>query len=148
MPISPGNLCPKACWVNFRESLPCFPVDERFRISGIICFCSEDGVLFDKFGFGIFWREPSSLRMRFPKIANAFGAESPGCRFTVQQRVATCFYKHGSVGFMCGLIGQGNANMILNAKKSIMKSEEDIPVFPLLQSAALCGCICRRVFLH
>ncbi|KAI4373575.1 hypothetical protein MLD38_011689 [Melastoma candidum] len=74
--------------------------------------------------------------------SSVFEAERPGCRFTVQQRVATYFYKgvlYGSVGFTCGLIGQGIANMIMNAKRSIKKSEEDIPVPPLLQSAALWG---------
>ncbi|CAN1294507.1 Protein RETICULATA-RELATED 1, chloroplastic [Linum perenne] len=46
---------------------------------------------------------------------------------------------YGSVGFGCGLIGQGIANMIMNAKRSVKKSEEDIPIPPLLKSAALWG---------
>ncbi|XP_059431286.1 protein RETICULATA-RELATED 1, chloroplastic [Corylus avellana] len=74
--------------------------------------------------------------------SSVFEAERPGCKFSVKQRVATYFYKgvlYGSVGFGCGLIGQGIANMIMNAKRSIKKSEEDIPVPPLLQSAALWG---------
>ncbi|XP_031122895.1 protein RETICULATA-RELATED 1, chloroplastic-like [Ipomoea triloba] len=74
--------------------------------------------------------------------SSVFEAERPGCRFSVQQRVATYFYKgvlYGSVGFVCGLIGQGIANMIMNAKRSIKKSEEDIPVPPLVKSAALWG---------
>ncbi|KAL5580222.1 hypothetical protein UlMin_012664 [Ulmus minor] len=74
--------------------------------------------------------------------SSVFEAERPGCRFTAKQRVATYFYKgvlYGSVGFGCGLIGQGIANMIMNAKRSIRKSEEDIPVPPLFQSAALWG---------
>ncbi|XP_062105247.1 protein RETICULATA-RELATED 1, chloroplastic [Humulus lupulus] len=74
--------------------------------------------------------------------SSVFEAERPGCRFTAKQRVATYFYKgvlYGSVGFGCGLIGQGIANMIMNAKRSIKKSEEDIPVPPLLGSAALWG---------
>ncbi|KAH7561166.1 hypothetical protein JRO89_XS10G0182700 [Xanthoceras sorbifolium] len=84
---------------------------------------------------------------------SVFEAERPGCRFSVQQRIATYFYKvpnvtrpiqlqgvlYGSVGFGCGLIGQGIANMVMTAKRSIKKSEEDIPVPPLLQSAALWG---------
>ncbi|MCH83569.1 plant/K8E10-2 protein, partial [Trifolium medium] len=67
-------------------------------------------------------------------------AQRPGCKFTAMQRVATYFYKgalYGSVGFGCGIIGQGIANMIMNAKRSISKSEDDIPIPPLLQSAAL-----------
>lgn len=74
--------------------------------------------------------------------SSVFEAERPGCRFSVKQRVATLFYKgvlYGSVGFGCGLIGQGIANMIMNAKRSINKSEEDIPVPPLVKSAALWG---------
>ncbi|TXG73574.1 hypothetical protein EZV62_002153 [Acer yangbiense] len=80
-------------------------------------------------------------------LDSAFEAERPGCKFSVKQRVATYFYKgvlYGSVGFGCGLIGQGIANMVMTAKWltiswSITKSEEDIPVPPLLQSAALWG---------
>lgn len=74
--------------------------------------------------------------------SSVFEAERPGCRFSVKQRVATFFYKgvlYGSVGFVCGIIGQGIANMIMNAKRSIKKSEEDIPVPPLVKSAALWG---------
>ncbi|KAF1882683.1 hypothetical protein Lal_00002863 [Lupinus albus] len=74
--------------------------------------------------------------------SSVFEAERPGCKFSTQQRIATLFYKgalYGSVGFGCGLIGQGIANMIMNAKRSFKKSEEDIPVPPLLQSAALWG---------
>ncbi|CAL0324186.1 unnamed protein product [Lupinus luteus] len=74
--------------------------------------------------------------------SSVFEAERPGCKFSTQQRIATLFYKgalYGSVGFGCGLIGQGIANTIMNAKRSFKKSEEDIPVPPLLQSAALWG---------
>ncbi|KAF7823290.1 protein RETICULATA-RELATED 1, chloroplastic [Senna tora] len=74
--------------------------------------------------------------------SSVFEAERPGCKFSVMQRIATYFYKgalYGSVGFGCGLIGQGIANMIMNAKRSIRKSEEDIPVPPLFESAALWG---------
>ncbi|CAH9097322.1 unnamed protein product [Cuscuta epithymum] len=74
--------------------------------------------------------------------SSVFEAERPGCKFSLQQRVATYFYKgvlYGSVGFVCGLIGQGIANVIMNAKRSIKKSEDDIPVPPLVKSAALWG---------
>ncbi|KAG5114620.1 hypothetical protein JHK82_037889 [Glycine max] len=74
--------------------------------------------------------------------SSVFEAERPGCKFSVMQRVSTYFYKgalYGSVGFGCGIIGQGIANMIMNAKRSFKKSEHDIPVPPLLQSAALWG---------
>ncbi|XP_061345346.1 protein RETICULATA-RELATED 1, chloroplastic [Gastrolobium bilobum] len=74
--------------------------------------------------------------------SSVFEAETPGFKFSVKQRIATYFYKgalYGSVGFGCGIIGQGIANMIMNAKRSFKKSEEDIPVPPLLQSAALWG---------
>lgn len=89
----------------------------------------------------------SSLFGRFQHACGAlpssvFEAERPGCRFTLQQRILTYFYKgflYGSVGFGCGLVGQGIANLIMTAKRSIKKSEEDIPVPPLIQSAALWG---------
>ncbi|KAG4968551.1 hypothetical protein JHK87_034202 [Glycine soja] len=82
--------------------------------------------------------------------SSVFEAERPGCKFSTMQRIATYFYKvpcalklegalYGSVGFGCGIIGQGIANMIMNAKRSIKKSEDDIPVPPLLKSAALWG---------
>ncbi|KAK6163469.1 hypothetical protein DH2020_000333 [Rehmannia glutinosa] len=74
--------------------------------------------------------------------SSVFEAERPGIRFSTQQRIATYFYKgvlYGSVGFGCGLIGQGIANMIMTAKRSIKKSDEDIPVPPLVKSAALWG---------
>ncbi|KAK7373808.1 hypothetical protein VNO80_07228 [Phaseolus coccineus] len=74
--------------------------------------------------------------------SSVFEAERPGCRFSVQQRLGTYFYKgimYGAVGFACGIIGQGIANMIMTAKRSIKKSEEDIPVPPLIKSAALWG---------
>ncbi|PHT35088.1 hypothetical protein CQW23_26888 [Capsicum baccatum] len=74
--------------------------------------------------------------------SSVFEAERPGCIFTLQQRISTYFYKgflYGSVGFGCGLIGQGIANLIMTAKRSIKKSEEDIPVPPLIKSAALWG---------
>ncbi|CAA0832629.1 reticulata-related 1 [Striga hermonthica] len=74
--------------------------------------------------------------------SSVFEAARPGIRFSTQQRIATYFYKgilYGSVGFGCGLIGQGIANMIMTAKRSFKKSEEDVPVPPLVQSAALWG---------
>ncbi len=74
--------------------------------------------------------------------SSVFEAERPGCRFSVQQRLGTYFYKgimYGAVGFGCGIIGQGIANLIMTTKRSISKSEEDIPVPPLVKSAALWG---------
>ncbi|KAL8496455.1 hypothetical protein ACS0TY_020245 [Phlomoides rotata] len=74
--------------------------------------------------------------------SSVFEAERPGTRFSLQQRIATYFYKgvlYGSVGFGCGIIGQGIANMIMTAKRSIKKSEDDIPVPPLVGSAVLWG---------
>ncbi|CAM8958829.1 unnamed protein product [Rhodiola kirilowii] len=74
--------------------------------------------------------------------SSVFEAEKPGCRFSARQRLASYFYKgilYGSVGFGCGLIGQGIANAIMTAKRNMKKSEEDIPVPPLIQSAALWG---------
>ncbi|XP_022145582.1 protein RETICULATA, chloroplastic-like isoform X2 [Momordica charantia] len=72
--------------------------------------------------------------------SSVFEAERPGCRFSIQQRIATFFYKgfvYGAVGFGCGIIGQGIANLIMTAKRSIKKSENDVPVPPLFKSAAL-----------
>ncbi|GLU19254.1 hypothetical protein SLE2022_355150 [Rubroshorea leprosula] len=94
--------------------------------------------------------QPSASRGLLGRIQHAcaalpssvFEAERPGCSFSVKQRIATYFYKgvlYGSVGFTCGLIGQGIANLIMTAKRSIKKSEDDIPVPPLVQSAALWG---------
>ncbi|KAF2288621.1 hypothetical protein GH714_009491 [Hevea brasiliensis] len=94
--------------------------------------------------------QPSVSKGLFGRLLHAYGAlpssvfeaERPGCRFSVHQRIATYFYKgvlYGSVGFACGLIGQGIANLIMTAKRSIKKSEDDIPVPPLVKSAALWG---------
>ncbi|XP_073271850.1 protein RETICULATA, chloroplastic-like [Primulina huaijiensis] len=74
--------------------------------------------------------------------SSVFEAERPGSTFTTNQRIATYFYKgimYGLVGFGCGIIGQGIANLIMTAKRSIRKSDDDIPVPPLLKSAALWG---------
>ncbi|EOA27159.1 hypothetical protein CARUB_v10023259mg [Capsella rubella] len=74
--------------------------------------------------------------------SSVFEAERPGCRFSAQQRLATYFYKgimYGAVGFGCGIIGQGIANLIMTAKRNMNKSEENIPVPPLIKSAALWG---------
>ncbi|KZV53406.1 hypothetical protein F511_10192, partial [Dorcoceras hygrometricum] len=74
--------------------------------------------------------------------SSVFEAERPGLTFTINQRIATYFYKgilYGLVGFGCGIIGQGIANLIMTAKRSIRKSDDDIPVPPLLKSAALWG---------
>ncbi|KAK9185752.1 hypothetical protein WN943_026111 [Citrus x changshan-huyou] len=94
--------------------------------------------------------QPSASSGLFGRIQNACGslpssvfeAERPGCRFSVKQRIATYFYKgvlYGSVGLVCGIIGQGIANLIMTAKRNIKKSEDDIPVPPLVKSAALWG---------
>ncbi|CAN6442826.1 unnamed protein product [Victoria cruziana] len=74
--------------------------------------------------------------------SSVFEAERPGCSFSVQQRLGTYFFKgvmYGSVGFACGLIGQGVANLIMTAKRQIKSSEDDVPVPPLVKSAALWG---------
>ncbi|XP_023527108.1 protein RETICULATA, chloroplastic-like [Cucurbita pepo subsp. pepo] len=74
--------------------------------------------------------------------SSVFEAERPGCRFSVQQRILTFFYKglmYGAIGFGCGIIGQGLANLIMISKRSIKKSEDEVPVPPLLKSAALWG---------
>ncbi|XAR50896.1 hypothetical protein NMG60_11005354 [Bertholletia excelsa] len=74
--------------------------------------------------------------------SSVFEAERPGCKFSVQERIATYFSKgimYGSVGFTSGLIGQGMANLAMNTKRRIRKSDEDIPVPPLLKTAALWG---------
>ncbi|XP_047307833.1 protein RETICULATA-RELATED 1, chloroplastic-like [Impatiens glandulifera] len=74
--------------------------------------------------------------------SSVFEAERPGSKFTIKQRIATYFYKgvlYGSVGFGCGIIGQGIANMIMTAKRNIKKSEEDVAIPPLVKSAALWG---------
>ncbi|GFP86298.1 hypothetical protein PHJA_000773600 [Phtheirospermum japonicum] len=94
--------------------------------------------------------QPSSSQGLFGRMLRAYGAlpssvfeaERPGSRFSVNQRIATYFYKgilYGFVGFGCGIIGQGIANLIMTAKRSIKKSEDDIPVPPLIKSAALWG---------
>ncbi|RVW54319.1 Protein RETICULATA-related 1, chloroplastic [Vitis vinifera] len=66
--------------------------------------------------------------------SSVFEAERPGCRFSVKQRIATYFYKgvlYGSVGFGCGLIGQGIANAIMTAKRSKGLRQGD-PISPYL----------------
>ncbi|KAH1033689.1 hypothetical protein J1N35_045863 [Gossypium stocksii] len=75
--------------------------------------------------------------------SSVFEAERPGCTFSAKQRTATFFYKgvlYGSVGFGCGLVGQGIANLVMTTKRRIRKSDEDnIPVPPLLRTASLWG---------
>ncbi|KAJ1288700.1 hypothetical protein BS78_02G108200 [Paspalum vaginatum] len=74
--------------------------------------------------------------------SSVFEAEKPGYKFSVQQRIGTYFFKgilYGSVGFFCGLVGQGIANLIMTAKRSVKKSEDDVPVPPLLKTSALWG---------
>ncbi|PPR89410.1 hypothetical protein GOBAR_AA31270 [Gossypium barbadense] len=74
--------------------------------------------------------------------SSVFEAERPGCTFSAKQRIATFFYKgvlYGSVGFGCGLVGQGIANLVMTTKRRIRKSDEDIPVPPLLRTASLWG---------
>ncbi|KAH9327265.1 hypothetical protein KI387_007443, partial [Taxus chinensis] len=75
--------------------------------------------------------------------SSVFEAEMPGRRFSVQQRIGTYFFKgiqYGAVGFVCGIIGQGIANSIMILKRKFKKSgEHDVPVPPLIQSAALWG---------
>ncbi|OMO90276.1 hypothetical protein COLO4_19273 [Corchorus olitorius] len=113
---------------------------------GIVVDIALVGMLAPYARFG----QPSASRGLFGRLQHAcaalpssvFEAERPGCSFSVKQRIATYFYKgvlYGSVGFGCGLIGQGIANLVMTAKRNIRKSEEDIPVPPLLQSAALWG---------
>ncbi|KAG2690672.1 hypothetical protein I3760_09G199300 [Carya illinoinensis] len=75
--------------------------------------------------------------------SSVFEAGKPGRRFSLKQRISTYFFKglmYGSVGFACGIVGQGIGNIIMTAKRSMKKnSEEDIPVPPLLKTAALWG---------
>ncbi|KAK4342845.1 hypothetical protein RND71_038661 [Anisodus tanguticus] len=74
--------------------------------------------------------------------SSVFEAERPGCSFSVNQRIAAYFYKgilYGFVGFGCGIIGQGIANMIMTARRSVKKLEDDVPVPPLVKSAVLWG---------
>lgn len=74
--------------------------------------------------------------------SSVFEAERPGYKFSVQQRIGTYFFKgilYGSVGFFCGLVGQGIANLIMTAKRSVKKSDDDVPVPPLLKTSALWG---------
>ncbi|PAN10260.1 hypothetical protein PAHAL_2G082400 [Panicum hallii] len=74
--------------------------------------------------------------------SSVFEAERPGCNFSVQQRIGTYFFKgvlYGCVGFFCGIVGQGIANLIMTAKRSVKKSEHDVPVPPLLKTSALWG---------
>ncbi|RAL52355.1 unnamed protein product [Cuscuta campestris] len=94
--------------------------------------------------------KPSTSQGFFGHLQRAYGAlpssvfeaERPGCKFTMNQRIAAYFYKgilYGVVGFGCGIVGQGIANLIMTAKRSVKTSEDDIPVPPLLKSAALWG---------
>ncbi|CAL5424087.1 unnamed protein product [Camellia sinensis] len=55
--------------------------------------------------------------------SSVFEAERPGCKFSMKQRIATYFYK---LGFGCGLIGQGIANLIMTAKRCESAALENI----------------------
>ncbi|PKA48100.1 hypothetical protein AXF42_Ash015863 [Apostasia shenzhenica] len=113
---------------------------------GVVVDIALVGLLAPYVRFGM----PSSSRGIFDGISSAcaslpssvFEAERPGCKFSIQQRIGTYFYKgvlYGTVGFVCGIIGQGIANAIMMVKRSVHRSEEDIPVPPLVKSAALWG---------
>ncbi|KAK9099951.1 hypothetical protein Scep_023381 [Stephania cephalantha] len=78
--------------------------------------------------------QPSTSKGLFGSMLRAYNALPSRLAFVFRSGVL-----YGSVGFGCGLIGQGIANLIMTAKRSIKKSEEDIPVPPLLKSAALWG---------
>ncbi|KAK7853617.1 protein reticulata-related 1 [Quercus suber] len=77
--------------------------------------------------------------------SSVFEAERPGCRFSAKQRIATYFYKwEGWDGVLGSILGFhcGNTNIppvIECMIRSLNKSDEDIPVPPLVQSAALWG---------
>lgn len=74
--------------------------------------------------------------------SSVFEAATPGRTFSIQQRIASYFYKgiqYGAVGFGCGLIGQGIANSIMCLKRKMKSCESDVPVPPLVKSAALWG---------
>lgn len=74
--------------------------------------------------------------------SSVFEAERPGYSFSIQQRLGSYLLKgflYGAVGFSCGLVGQGIANLIMTAKRSVKKSENDVPVPPLLKTSALWG---------
>ncbi|KAK8947654.1 hypothetical protein KSP40_PGU009369 [Platanthera guangdongensis] len=113
---------------------------------GVVVNIALVGLLAPYVRFG----KPSSSPGIFGSISRAydslpssvFEAERPGCKFSSKQRIGTYFYKgvlYGSVGFFCGIIGQGIANFIMTAKRSVQKSEKDIPVPPLFKSAVLWG---------
>ncbi|KAE8813330.1 protein RETICULATA-RELATED 1, chloroplastic-like [Hordeum vulgare] len=74
--------------------------------------------------------------------SSVFEAERPGYSFSIQQRLGSYLLKgflYGAVGFSCGLVGQGIANLIMTAKRSVKKSENDVPVPPLLKTSVLWG---------
>lgn len=96
------------------------------------------------------FRRPTSatgLMGRFSRAiqslpSSVFEAATPGRTFSVQQRFASYFYKglqYGAVGFGCGIIGQGIANSVMLLKRKVKKSDSDVPVPPLVKSAALWG---------
>lgn len=96
------------------------------------------------------FRRPSSATGIMAQLSQAvqalpssvFEAATPGRTFSVQQRAVSYFYKgvqYGGVGFLCGIIGQGIANSIMLLKRKIKKSDSDVPVPPLVKSAALWG---------
>ncbi|KAG6510044.1 hypothetical protein ZIOFF_028052 [Zingiber officinale] len=84
--------------------------------------------------WGNLMRASEALPSSLPPLTtgSVFEAERPGCKFTIRQRIGTYFYKgayphsinkintyahftcslqgvlYGSVGFVCGIIGQGN----------------------------------------
>ncbi|KAJ6822579.1 protein RETICULATA-RELATED 1, chloroplastic-like [Iris pallida] len=102
---------------------------------GVVVDIALVGLLAPYVRFG----KPSAATGLFPRMirscdrlpSSVFEAERPGCKFSLQQRIGTYFYKgvlYGSVGFVCGIIGQGIANLVMTAKRSVNKSEEDIPV--------------------
>ncbi|KAI0528737.1 hypothetical protein KFK09_001279 [Dendrobium nobile] len=77
--------------------------------------------------------------------SSVFEAERPGSRFSIKQRIGTYFYKgvlYGSVGFVCGIIGQGIANLFMTIVNGLEQAVEASPVarrVPLIAMAFTVG---------
>jgi hypothetical protein len=117
-------------------------------VVGIVLDIALVGMLAPFVQFGNVVVSGSGPRARLSRIIQAlpssiFEAQRPGRSFSVQQRVASFFFKagqYGIAGFACGVVGQGIASSIMTLKRKYKKSdEEEVAVPPILQSAVLWG---------
>ncbi|CAM6128553.1 unnamed protein product [Calypogeia fissa] len=113
---------------------------------GIVLDVALVGLLAPFVKFGAVSTTAGGTRARLSRAIQAlpssiFEAQRPGRVFSLQQRIATLFYKagqYGVAGFLCGTVGQGLASGVMTLKRKLRKTEEEEVAVPsIVKSAAL-----------